>query len=106
MPQRFETAGPFSVVFQEESIDVEPAENFSGNRFISAGRNPCRTEVSAAYMHCDPQVIRPVRNCLIDRLRIFSNQIIAVPPIFPQLLFLFIEAAIWSSTIIKLEVRD
>src|SRR5699024_7965372 len=104
MPQRFETAGPFSVVFQEESIDVEPAENFRGNRFVSAGRNPCRTEVSAAYMHCDPQVIRPVRNCLIDRLQIFSDQIIGIPPLFPQLLFLFIGAEICPGSIIKLEI--
>src|SRR5699024_505162 len=87
-----------------ESIDVEPAENFRGNRFVSAGRNPCRTEVSAAYMHCDPQVIRPVRNCLIDRLQIFSDKIIGIPPLFPQLLFLFIGAEICPGSIIKLEI--
>src|SRR5881409_1393385 len=55
--QRFNTPGALSVVFQQECIDIQPAEEFLGDDVVSSFGVPAATTVSAADMERADKVI-------------------------------------------------
>jgi hypothetical protein len=52
-PQRLKIAGTFVVVFEQEMIDVEAAEDDLGDALVAAGRKPRGTSVPGTNVNSD-----------------------------------------------------
>src|SRR3984957_15408252 len=76
--ERREIARALVVVFEEEAVDLHLVEQNFRDRLITALRDPGALEISAAQMHRNRHVLRPIADRVVDQLAVKPDERVGI----------------------------
>ncbi|MNM98364.1 hypothetical protein D3C81_1108930 [compost metagenome] len=88
--QRFKPAGPLIVILQEEGVDIHLTEQDLRHRLIATFGDPGGTEVAAANVQPNGQIVRLVGDRGIQHIGINTRQAIRILSALADLPALFV----------------
>ena len=73
-----EIARPLGIVFQEERVDIEPAEQPLRDGLVAALGHPHALQVAPAHMEADEGVVAPFAHAVVDEADIGVGQFVGI----------------------------